>query len=163
MKRIKNYIYAIFSIIVVFATAFIGSIFTSRNTSTWYTTINVPKFLPPNYVFPIVWNIIFILIAISFYLILKEKINSEKLLNYKRQAIFIFVLQLIFNVLWSLLFFELHLIAYALIEIIILELLIISTILKFRKINKTSAYLLLPYALWVLFAIVLNLYIFILN
>jgi tryptophan-rich sensory protein len=163
MEKIKNIIYALFSIIAVFATAFIGSIFTSRNIDAWYTTINLPKFIPPNFVFPLVWDIIFILMVISFYLILKEKVNTKKILEYKRQAIFLFVLQLIFNVLWSLLFFQLHLILYALIEVIILELLIISNVLKFRKINLTSAYLLLPYAIWVLFGVVLNLYIFLLN
>lgn len=151
----------IISIISVVLTAFLGSIFTSTNVNGWYRTINLPSLVPPNYVFPIAWNILFILMIISFYLILIN--NTKKNYNIRKIAIWLFSIQLIFNILWSLLFFELNLLLIASIEIILLEALILSTIIYFYKINKVSAYLLIPYFLWVLFATFLTISVFILN
>jgi tryptophan-rich sensory protein len=75
----------------------------------------------------------------------------------------LFVAQLVFNVLWCYLFFEAHLLFLASIEIIILEVLILFTIIYFYKISKASAYFLIPYVLWVLFATVLTISVSILN
>lgn len=157
----KNLKYFIISLISVIITAFLGSIFTSTNVNGWYRTINLPSLVPPNYVFPIAWNILFILMIISFYLILIN--NTKKNYNIRKIAIWLFSIQLIFNILWSLLFFELNLLLIASIEIILLEALILSTIIYFYKINKVSAYLLIPYFLWVLFATFLTISVFILN
>ncbi|MCK9292560.1 MAG: TspO/MBR family protein [archaeon] len=157
----KNLKYFIISLISVIITAFLGSIFTSRNIPFWYKTINLPSLVPPNFVFPIVWNILFILMIISFYLILINK--SKKNTDFRKIAIWLFSIQLIFNILWSLLFFELNLLLLVCIEIIILEILILFSIIYFYKINKLAAYLLIPYFLWVLFATFLTISVFILN
>jgi tryptophan-rich sensory protein len=158
--KLKYFVVSFVSIVV---TALLGSIFTSRNTSTWYKTINLPSIVPPSYVFPIAWNIIFILMIISLYLLLSTKTNSLENRKLRNKAINLFYIQLIFNILWSLIFFEFKLLLVGLIEIIILEILIVFCTIMFYKINKTSAYLLFPYVLWVAFATILNLLILILN
>jgi tryptophan-rich sensory protein len=164
MEKHINKLKALFvSTILVVLTAYIGSYFTGRNTSTWYLTINRPFFLPPNYVFPIAWTILFILIGISFYLILTSNITHLRSRTTLNIAKALFIAQLVFNALWCYLFFEAHLLLISSIEIIVLEALICFTIIYFYKINKTAAYLLIPYALWVLFATLLTISVFVLN
>lgn len=163
MNKTNFRLKAIFvSAFLVALTAYIGSFFTGRNTTTWYLTISRPFFLPPSFVFPIAWTILFILIGISFYLLLTSKIQ-QKLRNTLNIAKILFIIQLFLNALWCYLFFEAHLLLISSIEIVILEILIILTIVYFYRLNRTAAYLLIPYALWVLFATLLTISIYILN
>lgn len=146
-----NWKYLILSLILVYLVAFIGSIFTSGNTNTeWYNSIR-PEITPPNFVFPIVWNILFFLIAISLYLII---VSDKKFL--KKKALILFGINFILNILWSALYFGLKNPAIAFIEIIFLELSIIGMIYYSWKIDKKAAMLLIPYLLWVGFASILN-------
>jgi len=139
----------ILSLIVVYIVAAIGSLFTSNNTNTqWYNSIR-PSITPPNWVFPIVWNILFFLIALSLYC---AWIKSKN----KKPIIFAFGINFILNILWSFLYFHLKNPLLAFIDIILLIISIIIMILITYKINKKSSYLLVPYLLWVLFASVLN-------
>jgi tryptophan-rich sensory protein len=139
----------ILSLIIVYATAIIGSLFTSGNTSgEWYNSIR-PSITPPNWIFPIVWNILFLLIAISLYLAWAKNKENKKI------AI-VFGINFLLNILWSYLYFTLKNPLLALIEIIILETSIIAMILVTYKIDKKAAYLLIPYLLWVGFATILN-------
>ncbi len=139
----------ILSFIIVFLVAFIGSLFTSPNTSTdWYESIK-PEITPPSLVFPIVWNILFTLISISLYLVLISKNSSKKIY-------FLFGINFILNILWSLIFFELRLTQIAFIEIILLLVSTLLLIINTYKINKISSYLLIPYLLWLSFATILN-------
>ena len=138
---------------------FIGSLFNSNSINTWYKEINKPSFLPPNYLFPIVWTILFILMGISLYLIWKEY-PSNKLASI---AIIFFAIQLALNILWSFLFFYLRNPLLGSIEIVILWIFILLTIIKFYNINKVAAYLLIPYILWVSFATLLSISIYFLN
>ena len=140
----------IIAIISVVLTAFIGSQFTSPNTDTeWYESIK-PSITPPNYVFPIVWNILFLLIIISFYLVLS---NSKK---DRKKVYFVFYLNFILNILWSIIYFGLKNPLLSFIEIIILWGSIWLMVVYSKTINKTASYLLIPYLLWVAFAGVLN-------
>ena len=141
----------IFSLIITYAVAFIGSLFTSPNTSTaWYDSIK-PAITPPSIVFPIVWNILFLLIAISLYLVI---IHSKK--KQKKEIYTLFAINFALNIIWSVIFFGLKLPALAFIEIILLWVSILFLILKTKKINKTASYLLWPYLAWVTFASLLN-------
>lgn len=135
----------------------IGSIFTASAIPFWYASLAKPFFNPPAWVFAPAWITLYSLMGISLYLVW---ISKTKL---KREAIKIFTLQLVFNSLWSIIFFGLRLPAIAFIEIIILWFLILATIIKFYKINKISAYLLIPYILWTSFASLLNFSIWVLN
>lgn len=150
-KRGINWKVLITSLIIVFLVAFLGSLFTSQNTnSEWYQEIK-PSITPPNWVFPVVWNILFFLIALSLYF---SWINSNK--KQKKKISLVFGINFILNILWSFLYFGLQNPSLAFYEIIILEASIITMIYTTYKINKTSSYFLIPYLLWVSFATVLN-------
>ena len=151
MKRGLNIKLLIICIVAVYAFAFIGSLFTSQNVNTdWYDSIK-PSITPPSYIFPIVWNILFFLIAISLYLAIK---NSNP--KFKTKIIIAFTINLILNALWSYVFFSMQNPSFAFYELLILWFSIISMIYFTYQSNKTSSYLLIPYFLWVSFAGILN-------
>ena len=124
---------------------------TATSINTWYITLNKPFFNPPNYLFGPVWTALYILMGISFYRILQSR-ESE----IRTKAIIIFCIQLILNFCWSFLFFKFQLLGFSFIEIIIMWLSIATMIYIYSKIDKTSAYMQIPYLLWVSFASVLN-------
>ncbi|MFA5764212.1 MAG: TspO/MBR family protein [archaeon] len=139
----------------------IGTIFTIPNIPTWYASLVKPFFSPPNWLFAPVWTILFLMMGVSLYFILE---NKNKKLEIKRKiAIAFFGIQFIFNILWSYLFFGLRNPLFGFIGIIFLWISILATIISFYKIDKKSAYLLVPYLLWVSFATILNFAVFILN
>ena len=148
----------IFSIILAQLAGIIGSLATTPNIATWYSTIIKPSFSPPNYLFGPVWIILYTLIGIAFYLVWQST-NSDK----KRIAMKLFIIQLILNSLWSIIFFRFHNIPFAFIEIIFLWLAIIGTTIYFFKVSKPAGWILIPYLLWVTFAAILNYSIMILN
>jgi len=147
----------ILSLVICQLAGLIGALFNSASINTWYLTINKPGFMPPGWAFAVVWSVLFVLMGVSLYLIWKEDIKKTK------QALTVFGIQLLLNILWSFFFFTLRSPLLGLIEIIVLWPAILLTIIKFYKISKTAAYLLIPYLLWVSFAIALNLSILILN
>jgi translocator protein len=139
------------SLFVVFLAAFIGSSFTSSQVdSEWYQSIK-PDITPPNYVFPIVWNILFLMIAFSLYL---SWINAEK--KQREKVMLVYGLNLFINIAWSFFYFGFMNPLAAFFSLIALFLSIILVFLTAFKIRKKAAYLLLPYLLWVIFAGVLN-------
>lgn len=122
-----------------------------------YALINKPNISPSPIVFPIVWIILYILLGISSYIIKKTNdITSQ-------DAFIIYALNLFVNTTWTLFFFRLKWYLFAFIWIIILIILTIILIYKYYKINKTAAYLQIPYLLWLIFASILNISIYILN
>ncbi len=145
---------ALLLILCILFTLFVGAlsgIATSDSITGWFTTLNKPFFNPPNYLFGPVWTTLYILMGISFYLILNQKENE-----FRKKAIAIFLVQLFLNFCWSFLFFKFQLLGIALIEIILIWISIIIMIIVFYKINKTAALIQIPYLLWVSFASVLN-------
>lgn len=154
----NKYIKLIISVLIPVLIGFAGSFFTSSSVSTWYLTIKKPLFNPPNLVFAPVWTVLFILIGISFYLIwVKKPIAKFRFVSY------VYFVQLGLNFLWSVLFFGLRNPLLAFLEIILLWISIVLLMISFYKISRMSAYLLVPYLLWVSFASVLNLSIVVLN
>lgn len=100
----------------------------------------------PAFVFPIVWSILYILMGISSYLVR----DNERLMN-------IYKVNLAVNLIWPCLFFLLNLRVFAFFWILLLIIVIGVMIYEFYQENKLSAYLLIPYLLWTIFAAVLNL------
>jgi tryptophan-rich sensory protein len=147
------------SIILCEIVGVIGSIFTIPNIPTWYAALVKPFFSPPNWVFGPVWTILFFLMGVAVYLVWENKKN----INQRNLAIAMFGVQFFFNILWSFLFFGLKSPVLGLIGIVLLWLSIASTILSFYVVCKKSAYLMIPYLLWVSFALILNLSIMLLN
>jgi len=133
---------------IVFIAALIGGLFT--DTGAWYEKIK-PSITPPNYVFPIVWNILFFLIALSLFF---SWINADK--KQKKSVMIIFGLNLIFNILWSVFYFGLKNVSLAFLDLILIWISIIAMIKIAWKIDRKASLLLVPYLLWVSFAGVLN-------
>jgi tryptophan-rich sensory protein len=138
---------------------FIGSLFTMESVRTWYTTLNKPSFNPPNWIFGPVWTLLYVLMGIAAYRVWLKRKTAE----WFHWAVVIYIVQLIFNLMWSFIFFYLHQIGFALIEIVLLLLLIIINAFIFYRFDKLAAWLLLPYFLWVSFATCLTYAIFVLN
>jgi tryptophan-rich sensory protein len=139
--------------IAVYFAGFIGTIFTSENVnSNWYNQIK-PSITPPNIVFPIVWTILYFLIALALYF---SWIKSAKNKIKRRNMEIAFAVNLVLNALWTLFYFGMHNILLAFIDIILLLISIVAMIYFSYKIDKKSVYLLVPYLLWVCFATVLN-------
>jgi benzodiazapine receptor len=147
------------SILICLAAGSVGSIFTTPSIPNWYASLQKPSFNPPNWVFGPVWTTLFVLMGISLYIVWSRGLQNKKI----RKAIFVFGLQLLLNILWSILFFGLKSPLLAFLEIIILWFAISITIIQFFKISKGAGLLLLPYILWVSFASILNFFIVKLN
>ena len=137
----------------------IGGFITQKTIKTWYPFLEKPSFNPPNWLFPPVWSLLFILIGVSAYLVWNKKAQIKHL---PRTIAFYFI-QLILNLCWSYLFFYHQLIGAALIEIIFLLAAIIVNGIVFYKIDKTAGLLYIPYFLWVSFATLLTYNIYVLN
>lgn len=120
---------------------------------TWYPTLIKPSFNPPNWIFAPVWSMLYVMMGVAAGLVW-GKIETEK--EVVKSALVLFAVQLALNALWSYLFFGLKNPMLAGIEIILLWLMIYETYTKFVKINAIAGYLLIPYLLWVSFAMVLN-------
>jgi tryptophan-rich sensory protein len=123
-----------------------------------FDSLNKPPLSPPAFLFPIVWSILYVLMGIAAYLVL----NSNKPAR-TRTALTVYGVQLFFNFLWSILFFNLKAYLFAFIWLVLLLILIIITAYLFFGINKAAGYLMIPYILWVTFAGYLNLAIYLLN
>ena len=121
-----------------------------------YNDLMKPTLSPPGIVFPIAWTIIYLLIGIS-YTFLKEKGEVPK------ETKQLYYIQLIFNYLWTFIFFVFKLRLLSVLWIIILDVLVICMIYQFYKQNKISGILLIPYILWLFFATYLNISIYFLN
>ncbi|MBW2967071.1 tryptophan-rich sensory protein [Candidatus Woesearchaeota archaeon] len=160
--KIKDILLLAGSVVVCLLAGFIGSLFNVRSIPGWYETIEKPFFNPPNWVFGPVWTVLYILMGIALYLILvhwKERKKHKQV----RNATVAFGIQLLLNAAWSALFFGLQSPMLAFIEILLLLAAIVYTTYLFFSISRPAAYLMMPYILWVTFASVLNLSIWILN
>lgn len=146
------------SVIVCFSAAFIGSIATASNINEWYGGINKPSWNPPNWIFGPVWTTLFLMMAISVWLVW-IRVGFAK----AKFAISAFAIQLILNVLWSVVFFGLQQIGWACVEIAVLWVCIAATVFLFQQHSKLAAILLAPYLAWVSFAAFLNFTIWQLN
>ena len=153
----KNILKLIICIIVPMLVGGISGVATVAGIKDWYVHLNKPFFNPPNYLFGPVWSILYLLMGVSLFMILQSKSITKK------KAISIFFVQLFLNFWWSFLFFKFQLLGISLIEIVLMWLSILWMIIEFKKINKTAAYLQIPYLAWVTFASLLNLAIWYLN
>ena len=124
-----------------------------------FATINKPWFSPPAIVFPIAWTALYILMGISTYLVCENKTDKK----FKKRACFIYLAQLLVNVLWTPLFFRFKLYLLSFFWILLLIILVGIMIIKFYKIKPLAGYLQIPYILWLIFASILNFSIYLLN
>ena len=157
--KARDVLKLIISIVVCQCAGLVGSIFTVTAIPTWYATLEKPAFTPPNWLFAPAWGTLYLLMGISAFIIWRKGLDNRLV----REALIVFLIQLVLNALWSVVFFGLESPLYGVIVIAALWIAIVLTILKFLKISTTAGMLLLPYILWVSFAAVLNVSILVLN
>ena len=140
----------ILCVIICTSLGFLSGLSTADSITNWFQFVKKPSWNPPNWLFAPVWTLLYILMGISVALIWHSNSNNKK------KAIGLFIIQFTLNLCWSIIFFNQHMPGLAFVEIIVMLIFIILTTVSFYKINKTAAYLLLPYICWVSFATVLN-------
>lgn len=155
----KNWVKLVISLALPQIAGLSGALFTETGEGSWYQSIQKPEWNPPGWVFGPVWTTLYVLMGIAFYLVWKSEAPAKK----KRPALAFWIVQLIFNFLWTIIFFNGHEIFYAFAEIVALWLAILITIFLFARISKPAAWLMVPYISWVSFAALLNYTIFQLN
>ncbi|MBL8008607.1 MAG: tryptophan-rich sensory protein [Ignavibacteria bacterium] len=155
----SNFLKLVLSILICQLAGITGALFTAGSVSGWYATLIKPSFNPPDSVFAPVWTVLYLLMGISMFLIWKEGLRNKEV----RNAFILFIVQLVFNTLWTIIFFGAQSVTGGFIVILILWILILICIFRFLRISKTAGMLLIPYFFWVAFAAVLNCYIMILN
>jgi len=136
----------------------VAGLVTSPNIKEWYQYLEKPVFSPPNWIFGPMWTLLYILMGVGLFLILETEKNK-----LRDKAVKVFAIQLVFNFVWSFLFFEFRLVGVAFFEILLIWVSVIWMITSFYPINKKAALLQIPYLLWVSFASALNGAVWILN
>ena len=125
-----------------------------------YSQINQPPLTPPSWIFPVVWFVLYTLMGIGSALVY---VNREREPDSAASALKIYAVNLVFNFLWSIVFFNFRAYLFAYIWLMILWVIIIVMIAKFRRVSPAAAWMQIPYLLWVTFASYLNLMIYLLN
>ncbi len=131
----------------------------TMNSMKAFATLNQPPLSPPGWLFPVVWTVLYALMGIASYLASASDAEQEE----KRGALWAYGIQLAFNFLWPIVFFNLKWYFFAFLWLVMLWALILITLLRFGRIRRLSGQLLIPYLLWVAFAGYLNLGVYLLN
>ena len=154
----NNFLRFLYSFATVSVTAVVAAFFSARAMQTFYPSLDMPMFSPPDWVFAPVWSVLYTLMIISYYAVLSSadtmKIQSANLL---------FLGQLFLQMLWSYLFFGMGFFASAFVVMVLMIWTVYNMIEQFKTINKTAGNLQYPYLLWLLFAAYLNIGIAYLN
>ncbi|MGB5691130.1 MAG: TspO/MBR family protein [Flavobacteriaceae bacterium] len=148
----KRLTYIVISVIICLLVGFLSGFATQSSVDGWYVGLNKPSLNPPNWVFGPVWTVLYILMGVAAGLVWSKGIHHI----WVKTALYHFSFQLIFNALWSVVFFGFNRPFWALLVILILLALILLNMKSFRVVSKTAAYLLVPYFIWVCFATFLN-------
>lgn len=138
---------------------FLAALTTQSSIGDWYLQLDKPNFNPPNWIFGPVWTVLYILMGVAAGIVWNKGFYHK----WVKTALYHFGFQLLLNASWSLLFFGMQKPFWALLNIIALFVLLLFTIKWFKIVNKSAAYLLIPYAIWIAFAAILNFEIWRLN
>ena len=145
MKKI-NVLKLIIAIIIPLLVGGVSA-FLTNDVMMVFNTIKKPPLAPPGILFPIVWSILYVLMGISSYLI--NELNVDKLSGKKvalrKNTLIIYVVQLVFNFFWSIIFFKFSMYKFAYVWLVILWIMVFIFIKNAMKLNKTVAYLMIPY------------------
>ena len=155
MLKNKIISFVMFALATYSASA-IGGIATIAFKEPWYSLLVKPSFNPPSWIFGPVWTTLYLMMTIAIWIFWHSK-------NRNMNTVYIYFIHIIFNTTWSIVFFVFHEIFLALAVLIILILLIIILMIRFKRVNLLSYYLMIPYLLWCFYALLLNLSLIILN
>ena len=158
----KRYVSLLGFIALVATISFVSSHITMPSVQSWYQHIEKAAWNPPDYVFAPVWTTLYLMIAVAGWRVWGT-ISGSLTQRLMHPAMRIYWLQLMYNFLWSVVFFGLGAFILAAVNIVALLCAIALTIHRFKPIDATAAYLLVPYFLWVLYASTLNIAIAVLN
>jgi benzodiazapine receptor len=150
--QLQDLVGLVVALAVPLAVGGLGGIATSSSVSTWYQTLSRPSWNPPDWVFGPVWTLLYILMGVAMWLVWRSGWDSPE----GQMGLILFGVQLLFNLLWSLIFFGLRKPGWALLEIGLLWVLILATLVQFYRLRPGAGLLLVPYQLWVTFATALN-------
>lgn len=145
------------SVLVCFAVGLTASYFQTESLALWYPILNRSAYTPPNIVFPIVWSILYLLMGVSVGLVIGSKRSGW------RTVVAIFVVQLLLNFMWSILFFYQRSPLMGLIDIVLLDVAVLLYMVRSYKVHRAAMYLFVPYIVWLVIATYLNGYIFMNN
>jgi len=151
----KKYLSLIIILIITFTASYLGSFVTTTFKEPWYSSLTLPSFNPPSWVFPPVWTSLYFMMSIAIWIIW---INF-----FDKNILKIYFIHLFFNSIWSVIFFGFHFIGLALIDLLIILIFIVILMKIYYSKNRISFYLMIPYFLWSTYALVLNFTIFIIN
>ncbi|TYP77240.1 TspO/MBR family protein [Aquimarina intermedia] len=140
------------TVFICLSIGILSSIATQSGMSSWYPSLVKPAFTPPQWVFGPVWIVLYILMGIAAGMVWSRGFYHK----WVKVALYHFGFQLLLNAAWSILFFGLRSPLLALLDITALFILFLFTIKWFKVVNNTAAYLLIPYAIWIAFAAILN-------
>ena len=142
--------------VITFSASFVGGLVSINLKEPWYSELIKSNYNPPDWIFAPVWTTLYLMMTLAIWFFWHTK-------NRDINTVYIYFIHIIFNTTWSIVFFGLHQILLALIVLLILIILIIILILKFKRVNKVSSYLMIPYLLWCCYALFLNFNLYILN
>ena len=142
--------------IITYSASIIGGLATAGFKEPWFSLLIKPSFNPPGWIFAPVWTTLYLMMTIAVW-------NFWHSNNRDMNTVYIYFIHLIFNTTWSVVFFVFHNMVLSLVVLLLLIFLIIVLLFRFRRVNKTSYYLMIPYLLWCLFALMLNVSLIILN
>ena len=155
-KQTRNFI---ISVAISLGVGILSALLTRGNMNI-YEEVSTPPLSPPSFLFPVVWTVLYVLMGISAAMVYNTRTSP---LARRKEALTLYYVSLFFNFFWSIIFFNIRAFLFAFVWLLVLLTLIILTIVKYYKINKTAAYLQIPYAVWVTFAGYLNFGIWLLN
>ena len=156
-KTSINFKRLIIAVLIPLAVGGISSLISLEGFKSYSETAVKPSLSPPDWLFPVVWTLLYILMGISSYLVY-EKDKTEA-----KQTLAVYVIQLAMNFMWPVFFFSLGAYLFSFIWLIILWAFTFAMIIMFYRVNKTAGLLQIPYLLWLTFAAYLNLSAYILN
>ena len=142
--------------IITFSASFVGGLVSISYKEPWYSQLVKSNFNPPDWVFATVWTTLYLMMTLAIWFFWHSK-------NRDINTVYIYFIHIVFNTTWSIVFFGLHQIFLALLVLTILISLIIILIIRFKRVNFVSYYLMIPYLLWCFYALVLNTSLLILN
>ena len=142
--------------IITFSASFIGGLVTINFKEPWYSQLVKSNFNPPEWVFAPVWTTLYLMMTMAIWFFWHSK-------NRNLSTVYLYFIHILFNTTWSIVFFGLHQMLLALFVLIGLILMIIILMLRFKRVNIVSYYLMIPYLLWCCYALFLNINLLILN
>ena len=141
---------------ITFSASFIGGLVTISLKEPWYSQLIKLNFNPPDWIFAPVWTTLYLMMTLAIWSFWHSK-------NRNLNTVYLYFIHILFNTTWSIVFFGLHQILLALFVLIGLIIIIIILMLRFKRVNIVSYYLMIPYLLWCCFALFLNFNLLVLN